>query len=137
MALVILVADKPLEQTEPTGTHLQSLEDTIPLGGGRGDVWDDVHLMAYLQTSQHHPATTRSQQQRVVQRAAGYTWSRASEGSSPTGQLMHIGRDGERRIVPPPHAWFVSHLHRECGHFGQKRTLSLVADIGGTVCQSW
>jgi site-specific DNA-cytosine methylase len=100
---------------------VRDVEGQAALGGGRTDIWLDAHTLQALregEVAENLPATERN---RVQQRMQCYALDR--------NVLLRVFSNGERRVVPQPtdRETLVVNLHETCGHFGQKRTYSLVA----------
>jgi transposase InsO family protein len=84
------------------------------------DIWLDSAALLYLQEGKLPVGLNSAQQQAAVRRAGGYVWD---------GSVLHrCMPDGSRRVVPPPaqRGSVVSQVHAQCGHFGEKRTISLL-----------
>ena len=96
-------------------------DDRLPVGGGSKDIWDDVQVLDYLQFSVL--PTDATSHAHILSRAATFQWVNTN--------LVHTLADGNQRVVPPPEERgpLIRHLHRRCGHFGQKRTLSLLRNM--------
>lgn len=90
------------------------------LQAGNGDIWEDQAAMQYLQNGQHMQASTGAQKERIQQRARRYVWR--------DGHLVRTLSSGGERLVPPPHerVALIHRVHDDLGHFGIKRTYSLL-----------
>ena len=86
------------------------------------DVWADAPVLQHLQGQQLGPGLSRSECRRILRRARGYRWA--------DGQLFKVMADGSTRQVPEPagRLELVRRMHTETGHFGEKRTLSLLGN---------
>ena len=84
------------------------------------DIWDDKDTLYFLQHKKHVPGLTSSQRDRVQQRAKRYRMENQ--------QLLRCLANGTR-LVPSPsmRIKLIQKLHSELGHFGVKRTYSLLA----------
>ena len=92
-----------------------------PTGGAPSpDIWDDSLALHFLQRHARAPDTPAHERKRAERRAAAYEWS--------NGLLRRRMADGSTRVVPPPadRADVVRQVHNQCGHFGEKRTVSLL-----------
>ena len=103
------------------------------LDGGPSDIWLDESALVYLRTGKHATTAGPGERKRVLKRAAHYIWSpahlNAPEGSplKAPRMLRQVG-DGSTRVVPAPgdRPMVVQETHERCGHFGQRRTESLL-----------
>ena len=84
------------------------------------DIWLDEHTLHLLQQGDPSPDWPDKERRRAATRASRYCWQE--------GQLYRRWHDGGRRRVPPPgdRLVLVRDCHVERGHFGVKRTLSLL-----------
>jgi hypothetical protein len=100
------------EAQEPAGAEQQQ---------ERQDIWCDLGSLHWLQEGKHREASTAQAQRRAERRARLYV----AQG----GSILRRRADGSTRIVPPPtdRLQLVQATHERCGHFGEKRTLSLLA----------
>lgn len=133
---VALVAPEPLP-TRPTpalptacalggeDTHAVPPDPRVPTeclqpeDKGR-DIWTDESSLYYLKHGRLPESIPRQERKRIIKRARGYLMV----GSTLWRQLP----DGNRREVPQPHAreQLVLDTHCNTGHFGERRTLSLL-----------
>ena len=93
----------------------------------------DEHTLVYLRTDKHAPTTGPEERKRVLKRATRYVWHppqlSAMEGSPlRLPRLLRQVGDGSTRVVPAPgdREAVVVQTHEKCGHFGQRRTESLL-----------
>jgi hypothetical protein len=84
------------------------------------DVHVDAQVMAFLRTGEVPSTVGAKERDRVLQRAKRYRL----EGR----HVLRVWKDGKVRVVPPParRVPLVRHAHEELGHFGVKRTYSLL-----------
>jgi hypothetical protein len=87
---------------------------------GHHDVHDDTLVLEFLQTSMVPGMVNAKERDHVLQRAKKYRL----EGT----HILRVWEDGKVRIVPHPtqRGRIVQHAHEELGHFGVKRTYSLL-----------
>ena len=87
----------------------------------RRDIWSDSGSLHWLREGVHQPGLELQAQRRAERRARLYT----AQG----GGVLRRLADGSTRIVPPlaERQQLVKATHERCGHFGEKRTLSLLA----------
>ena len=85
------------------------------------DIHEDSATLHYLQHRHHQPHTDPAEQRRVLRRAANYSWS--------DEHLWRVMADGSRRLCAPPsmRPSLISEAHQAVGHYGAKRTLSMLA----------
>ncbi len=84
------------------------------------DIWEDLDILGFLQHGEYPPQVTSNQRDRIQQRSKRYSWK--------DNHLVRCLPQGDR-VVPPPHEWsgVIQKVHLELGHFGIKRTYSLLA----------
>ena len=84
------------------------------------DVWEDVPVLHKLQHGILPPALSAMERDRVGHRIARFRWE--------NGLLFRVWPDGTRRIVPRPdqRASLVRQVHGDLGHFGVRRTHSML-----------
>ncbi len=84
------------------------------------DIWEDLDTLGFLQHGEYPPQVTSSQWDRIQQRSKRYSWS--------DNHLVRCLPQGDR-VVPQPHErpGLIQKVHSELGHFGVKRTYSLLA----------
>jgi hypothetical protein len=84
------------------------------------DVHDDTLVLEFLRTSMVPGMVSAKEKDRVLQRAKRYRL----EGT----HIFHVWEDGRVQIVPHPaqKGSIMQHAHEELGHFGVKRTYSLL-----------
>lgn len=85
-----------------------------------GDVWKDLAVLHKLQQGTFPLAISAMERDRVSHRVARFRWE--------NGLLFRVWPDGARRIVPRPDqkASLVRQVHEELGHFGVRRTHSML-----------
>ena len=102
---------------------------------GPADVWLDMPVLYYIRTGLHHADTSTNPEERarVLKRAAFYSWAPAEEAAprgSPLAQahLLRKMADSYTNTCPLPSArpTTISETHAACGHFGCRRTESLL-----------
>jgi hypothetical protein len=117
---------QPAQGAPPGAAELQLLaclaeEAEAPaMQGAASDVWDDGALLHYLRHGELPEAANAAERKRILRRARLYVW----EGE----QLYRRMSDGSVRQVPAPVArhQLVLDTHTSTGHWGEKRTLSLL-----------
>jgi transposase InsO family protein len=84
------------------------------------DVWKDQGVLYRLQHGQFLHDTTPQERDRIVHRMARFHW----EG----GLVFRRWPDGSRRVVPRPdqRLQLVRQVHEDLGHFGVRRTHSML-----------
>jgi len=84
------------------------------------DIWEDLDTLRFLQHGEYPRQVTSSQRDRIQQRSKCYSWK--------DNHLVRCLPQGDR-MVPPPHERpdLIQKIHSELGHFGIKRTYSLLA----------
>jgi transposase InsO family protein len=85
------------------------------------DIWDDAVCLKLLQTDEVPLHLSTTEHRRVTRRVKAYQWRE--------GQLFRILPDGTKRLVPAPQerTSLITSLHESTGHFGVRRTHSLLA----------
>ena len=85
------------------------------------DVFEDQATMAYLRNATMPSSAQPLELRRVLKRAQSYSFHS-------NGFMYRLMPDGSSRRVPHPseRLGIVADSHRKCGHFGQKRTRSLL-----------
>ena len=93
--------------------------EVIDLTGTLADIYDDSATITYLRDKQL-PSEPR-ELRRVLRRSASYSFHS-------DGLLYRTMPDGSIKQVPHPskRSQLVSETHTKCGHYGQKRTRSLL-----------
>ena len=83
------------------------------------DIWEDLETLRFLQHGEYPPQVTSGQRDRIQQRSKRYSWK--------GDHLVRCMPQGDR-LVPPPHerVGLIQKVHSELGHFGIKRTYSLL-----------
>ena len=84
------------------------------------DIHNDEQVLQYLRVGSIGGNCDAKERDRILQRAKRFRW----EGS----QVLRVWSDGKVRVVPKPSQCvaLVQHSHEELGHFGVKRTYSLL-----------
>jgi hypothetical protein len=84
------------------------------------DIWEDLDTLRFLQHGEYLPQVTSNQRDRIQQRSKRYSWG--------DNHLVRCLPQGDK-VVPPPHErpGLIQTVHSELGHFGVKRTYSLLA----------
>jgi len=84
------------------------------------DIWQDAPVLHYLQRGTQGESWTDMQKRRVASRAMGYAWR--------DGRLYRVMTDGTDREVPPiqDRLALIKVAHEHNGHFGVRRTVSLL-----------
>ena len=87
---------------------------------GGHDIHADSDVVMYLRTGSIPGMVNAKERDRILQCAKRFRW----EGS----HILRVWDDGRVRVVPPlsQRARLVRHAHEELGHFGVKRTYSLL-----------
>jgi transposase InsO family protein len=87
---------------------------------GAGDVWEDVALLALLQGRGYPVGCGRAERDRLQHRARQFQWQ--------GGHLVRQLHDGTTRVIP--RQWerdpLIRDVHERAGHFGLRKTLSLL-----------
>ncbi len=83
------------------------------------DIWEDLDTLKFLQHGEYPPQVTSSYRDHIQQRSKRYSWR--------DNHLVQCLPQGDRGVFPP-HEWpgFIQKVHSELGHFGVKRTYSLL-----------
>jgi hypothetical protein len=97
-------------------TDLEGEEES----GGAKDIYEDGPVLEYLRSMELPSEVTSKERYWILQRAKRFEW----EGV----HLLRKIPDGRKRVVPKPseREKLVLHVHEELGHFGVKRTYSLL-----------
>jgi hypothetical protein len=88
--------------------------------GGAKDIFEDVDVMKYLKNGEVKVTWSTKKRDRVLQRAKRFVWERT--------HLLRLWSDGTRKVVPAPEerVKLIKHAHEDLGHFGVRRTYSLL-----------
>jgi hypothetical protein len=83
------------------------------------DIWEDLDTLRFLQHGKYLFQVTSSHWDRIQQWSKCYPWR--------DNHLVQCLPQGNR-VVPPPHErpGFIQKVHLKLGHFGIKRTYSLL-----------
>jgi len=84
------------------------------------DIWEDLDTLRFLQHGEYLSQVTSNQRDCIQQRSKRYSWR--------DNHLIWCLPQGDK-VVPPPHEWLnlIQKVHLELGHFGVKRSYSLLA----------
>jgi hypothetical protein len=103
----------------------------VPLTPHLVSVWQDEATLAYLRTGSHAPGLIAAVKDRVQHRAKHYHFE--------NNLLRKRMPAGVNKIVPEPHlrANLIRTTHLDTGHFGIKKTYSLLKPVyTGQACTS-
>jgi hypothetical protein len=83
------------------------------------DIWEDLDTLRFFQHGEYPPQVTLSHRDHIQQRFKRYSWR--------DNHLVRCLPKGDK-VVPPPHEWsgLIQKVHSKLGHFGVKRTFSLL-----------
>ena len=84
------------------------------------DIWDDTDTLAFIKTKGLHADLSSESRKRILKRSKRYLLVHS--------KLRKVMADGSLRIIPEPteRVPLIQAIHERCGHFGVKRTTSLV-----------
>jgi hypothetical protein len=84
------------------------------------DIWEDLDTLKFLQHGEYPPQVTSNHQDRIQQQSKRYSWK--------DNHLIRCLPKGDT-VVRPPHErpGLIQKVHSELGHFGIKRTYSILA----------
>jgi hypothetical protein len=84
------------------------------------DIWEDLDTLRFLQHWEYPPQITSSHRDRIQHQSKHYSWR--------DNHLIQCLPQGDK-VVPPPHERprLIQKVHSELGHFGIKRTYSLLS----------
>ncbi len=123
--LCLLVVDSSMEGhvTSYSSQRVNGQSSNLKVGDGstsHHDVHDDTLVLEFLRTSMVLGMVSAKEKDCVLQRAKRYQL----EGI----HILRVWEDGRVRIIPHPvqRGRIVWHAHEELGHFGVKRTYSLL-----------
>jgi hypothetical protein len=85
--------------------------------GGAKDIFEDVNVMKYLKDGEVKVTWSTKERDRVLQRAKRFVWERT--------HLLRLWPNDTKKVVPLPEER-VKHAHEDLGHFGVRRTYSLL-----------
>lgn len=113
-------AQQPNEIFAQLADQIHERHVTIDSSSSHKDIWEDHHVMAYLKAELPVAAYADKEKKRILKRASLHEWKR--------GKLYRITAAGRRLEVPPPaeREAIILVTHEESGHFGVKRTISLL-----------
>jgi hypothetical protein len=88
--------------------------------GGTKDIFEDVDVMKYLKDGEVKITWFTKERDRVLQRAKQFVWKRT--------HLLRLWPDGTKKVEPAPEerVKLIKHAHEDLGHFGVRRTYSLL-----------
>jgi hypothetical protein len=88
--------------------------------GGAKDIFEDVDVMKYLKDGEVKVTWSTKERDRVLPRAKRFVWERS--------HLLRLWPDGTKKVVPAPEERMklIKHAHEDLGHFGMRRTYSLL-----------
>jgi hypothetical protein len=88
--------------------------------GGAKDIFEDVDVMEYLKDGKVKVTWSNKERDRVLQRAKRFVWERT--------HLLRLWPDGTKKVMPAPEekVKLIKHAHEDLGHFGMRRTYSLL-----------
>jgi hypothetical protein len=121
LAACLCAAPLQLESAPDPEQQEQQLAEDAEMGEGKGaDVWADAAVLQFLQHNALPRGASAAEVKRIKARAARYLWQQ--------GKLLRRWRDDSFRHVPPPseRLALVRQHHEQLGHFGYKRTMSLL-----------
>jgi hypothetical protein len=83
------------------------------------DIWKDLDTLRFLQHGEYPPQIMSSQRDRIQQRSKRYSWRE--------NHLVRRLPKGDKVVLPPhERPGLIQKVHSEFGHFGVKRTYSLL-----------
>jgi hypothetical protein len=87
---------------------------------GAKDIFDDEDVMLYLKAGETKAIWSCKEKYQVLQRAKRFVWERT--------HLQRLWLDGTKKVVPTPddRVKLIKHAHEDLGHFGVRRTYSLL-----------
>jgi hypothetical protein len=88
--------------------------------GGAKDIFEDVDVMKYLKDGEVKVTWSTKERDRVLQYTKQFVWKRT--------HLLRLWLDGTKKVVPVPEerVKLIQHAHEDLGHFGVRRTYSLL-----------
>jgi hypothetical protein len=88
--------------------------------GGAKDIFEDVDVMKYLKDGEVKVMWSTKERDRVLQRAKRFVWEKT--------HLLRLWPDDTKKVVPAPEerVKLIKHAHEDLGHFGVRRTYSLL-----------
>lgn len=117
-----LLADGDLFATAHAESMAATDEEraTLPTSRPSTDIWHDPPALHLLQHRTYPDGLPKTERSRIWKRAQLYEWR--------SGKLWRLFRGGPAKEVPAPHLrqQLVHDTHDQFGHFGVKRTASLV-----------
>jgi hypothetical protein len=115
LCLLVMHGDTTEEATVTT-VDADGGEDS----GGVKDIFEDVDVMNYLKEGEVKATWSTKERDRVLQRAKRFMWERT--------HLLKLWPDGTKKVVPTPkeRMKLIKHAHEDLGHFGMRRTYSLL-----------
>jgi hypothetical protein len=88
--------------------------------GDAKDIFEDVDVMKYLKDGEVKVMWSTKERDRVLQHAKRFVWERT--------HLLRLWLDGTKKVVlaPEERVKLIKHAHEDLGHFGVRRTYSLL-----------
>ncbi len=84
------------------------------------DIWEDLDTLRFFQHGEYRSQVTSSHWDRIQQRSKLYAWK--------DNHFIQCLPQGDRVVLPPHERHgLIQKVHSELGHFGVKRTYSLLA----------
>ena len=99
---------------------LAAVDEEQDAAGSNADIWRDALTLRYLEERTHAEDTTLAERKRIQKRSKVYAFA--------AGKLYRKMADGSTRIVPRPseREQLIAAMHNASGHFGERRTVSLL-----------
>jgi hypothetical protein len=115
LCLLVMHGDTTEEATVAT-VDVDGSEDF----GGVKDIFEDVDVMKYLKEGEVNATWSTKERDWVLQRAKWFVWVRT--------HLLRLWPNGTKKVVPTPkeRVKLIKHAHKDLGHFGVRRTYSLL-----------
>ena len=97
-------------------------QEALAASSNNSEIWTDHPTLTALQQGQIPAALSPQERDRVQQRLKLYRWDQQHQ------QLYRLLPSGEQKVVPKPEQreQLVSSHHKQCGHFGVRRTAALL-----------
>jgi transposase InsO family protein len=123
VALIAGAVDPDLSgqlQQEATATATEIQEPLTTAVSNSRDIWRDHSALAWITRKEKPPGCTSVEHNRLRRRCQGYEWE--------DPKLFRVMADSSRKQVPHPdrRTDLIMQVHKQTGHFGQKRTLALL-----------
>lgn len=120
-SLAMLATSTPVPDTEPAEDESDAPGESHPVDSQDNDIWQDSPVLEYLQASRRHsPGITAKERDRIWHRSKGYRFD--------NGVLYKRMAAGTEKVVPRPEqrANLIRRVHQDVGHYGVKKTYSLL-----------